>query len=54
MSKYRKTIAAFVAWLALLPPALTDGTLSDAEKVTLAVGLIGVVAVFFTPNTPPT
>ncbi len=47
---YRKTIAAGIAWLGTLCVAASDLSLSSDEVSSLAVGLLGVLAVYQARN----
>lgn len=50
MSKYRKTLAAFGGFLAVVASALADGELTGAEGSAIIVAAATVVAVFAFPN----
>ncbi len=53
MLVYKKTIAAGIAWVAALLVALTDFSINDTEAGSLAVGLLGVYAVYKARNATP-
>ena len=53
MSKYKKTIAALVAWVGVLATAGADLSLSQEEITTLVIGLVGVYAVYKARNATP-
>lgn len=50
MSKYKKTIAAAVAWVGLLATSLSDLSLDSAEISGLVVSAVGVFAVYQARN----
>ena len=55
MNAYAKfVIAALTTGLVALQTALTDGTVTAAEWVTIAIAALGAIAVYAVPNaTPP-
>jgi hypothetical protein len=51
--KYAKFVAALVAaGLVALQTALTDGTVTSAEWVTIGLAVLGAVGVLAVPNRP--
>jgi len=54
MNQYAKfAVAAIAAGLVALQTALTDGTVTSAEWVTIAIAVVGALGVWIVPNDPP-
>ncbi len=53
IQKYKKAIAAGVAWVGLLATDLADLSLSETEISGLVIGAIGVYGVYKATNSDP-
>jgi hypothetical protein len=54
MNQYAKfAVAAIAAGLVALQTALTDGTVTSAEWVTIAIAVVGALGVWIVPNADP-